>query len=239
MAELSENEFWLIRVYFEKRGFGIGHSISDITWYMMKHSCYDSENIIHSLIEKKVLGLSPNGAKIKFTDYGLELYNSVVKEQKEWEEQKIIKVSNIEHDQILIRSGETFKADRVIREVLSLAEKELCILDAYIGSSLFDLLENSNTRASIRIVTSDKTKRVAITSYKAYKQQYSNIEMRISEYEKAKFHDRFILWDKSRGIHSGHSFKDLGGRDAQLDLIDNAEEQIALFEERWAEANPV
>ena len=55
-------------------------------------------------------------------------------------------------------------------------------------------------------------------------------------YSNIKFHDRFILLDNSSGYHIGHSIKNLGEKDAQINLIKNPIEQISLLEERWLEA---
>ena len=111
----------------------------------------------------------------------MELFKSTVKEQKEWDRQPLIKVSHIQHDQILIRSGEKFKANRIIREIFAQAKKELSILDAYFGSKLFELIEDSNVEARVRIVTSDKITKATISTYKDYKTQYPSAEMRVIE----------------------------------------------------------
>lgn len=239
MAELSKQEFWVIEVYFEDRGFYGSHRIIDIKLYLSRLSFGNADNIIQSLIEKKVLSPSPDGNMVKFTDYGLELYSSMVKTQHEWEKADVIKVSNIEHDQILIHSGEIFKGNRIIREIFSQAKSELCILDPYVGPVLFDLLEDSHNQGRVRIVTSDKTSKGALKTYEAYRAQYALTEMRFTEYEDIKFHDRFVLWDNSQGFHFGHSLKDLGKKDTQINLIKDPCKQTALFDERWAEARPM
>lgn len=237
MSELSSREFWFIQVYSRYRGFNLAPFITDVTSFMsIKMSCHDSDSIIASLIKKKVISLSPDAHKVKFTDYGLELYASMVKSQKDWDGQEIIKVSNIEHDEILIYAGELFKANRIIREMFSEAAKELCVLDPYVGASMFDMLEDLETRAKVRIISSDRCTKAALNAYKG---QYSNVEMRITPYGDVKFHDRFVIWDNSRGYHLGHSIKDLGKKDTQLNLIKEPRKQMALLEKRWDEATSV
>jgi len=232
MPDLSEDEFWLIEVYFKEYGFKSAHYINDIDVKMMRLSCYDAEERVRSLIKKNVLSLSPDGRQVKFTDYGLELYESMVHAQQDWAKQPIIRVSNLNHDQIIIRAGETFKADRVLREIFAVANKELNIVDPYIGSKIFDLIEDAETRAYVYILTSDKISKTTIETYKAYKQQYSYIDMKIIH---GDIHDRFIIWDRSRGFHIGHSLKDLGTKDVQLNLLKHPDVQLKLFEKRWAE----
>jgi hypothetical protein len=51
-----------------------------------------------------------------------------------------------------------------------------------------------------------------------------------------RIHDRFILWDGAHGVHLGHSIKDLGTKDTQVNVLAAPLEQYKLFEERWTEA---
>jgi hypothetical protein len=237
MSELTEKEFWFIRVSFKGGRFYPSDSVIAIAFDMLKyHSFGGAEEIINSLVEKKVLDASPDKRSIKFTDYGLELYNSMVRAQKEWEAQTIIKISNLDRDQVLIRAGETFKANRVLREIVLQVQKELCVIDPYIGSMFFDLIEDVGSMIPVRIITSDKVQKAVVTAYLAFKNQYCCTEMKKTGYE---IHDRYILWDGAHGFHLGHSIKDLGTKDTQLNLLKNASEQWKLFEQRWKEASSI
>ena len=239
VSELSGQEFGVIRKYFHNIGSGGAYLLMDVWHAMVMSQDPKSRNVLEALIKKKVLDCSPDGLKVKFTDYGLELIGSKFSAQKNWDKQKFIKISNINRDEILIRFGETFKANRILREIFSEAKNELCILDPYIGAVLFDLIEDTNPNIKLRIITSDRSKNSAFTAYKSYRSQYANVEMRVSTYDETKFHDRFILWDNWRGFHLGHSIKDLGNKDAQLNLINNPADHMALFEERWRDSNSV
>lgn len=238
MSEISQDEFWFVKVYFRQYpGTNGAHSITDIQMRMLKLHCGNSRSLIESLIAKKVFSLSLDGLKVKFTDYGVELYAAMDADQKTWDQQRIIKVSNLEKGQILIRAGETFKANRVLREILGQARTELCVLDPYIGPQLFDLVEDVNPGILGRLITSDKGPPAAIITYRAFRIQYPAIELRVIDH--GSVHDRFILWDKAKGIHLGHSLKDLGQKDTQLNLIEMPIENISLFEQRWLEARPI
>src|SRR5437867_4105606 len=214
MAELTEREFWLITVYFKHHGrFGGSHDIHRIVMEMLRLSCGDSERIVHALIDKNVLSLSPDKKQVKFTDYGLEMYTAMERAQKDWEKQPIIKVSNIDRDQILIRAGETFRANRILREILQEVHSELCVIDAYLGPEMFDLIEDTNPHLKARLLASDKSPKALITAYKAFQNQYPTVGLRITD--ENKIHDRYILWDGARALHLGHSLKDLGKKDTQ------------------------
>lgn len=238
MSELTKDEFWLINVYFPiHSGINGAHRVHDIVREMQSLSCGNAKQLLNSLIEKRVLSLSPDGNQVKFTDYGLELWYALDAEQKAWEETSIIKISNLEKDQILIRAGEAFKANRILREILSQPRRDLCVLDPYIGPTFFDLIEDVNPTIHGRVITSDKGPSSTITTYQAFRRRYPSVEMRVIR--NSSVHDRFILWDGAMGIHLGHSLKDLGHQDTQLNLIRKPQEQLRLFEQRWSEANAV
>jgi hypothetical protein len=238
MTELTAREYNFLSLRFRRGNIYGSHSISTLSIRMVQEDWFPSVDVvIESLIAKKVFDLSPDGYKVKFTDYGIELFTSMQKAQKDWDRQPIIKISHLNRDQILIRAGESFIANRVLREIISIAQNELCLLDAYVGSIFFDLLEDTNIKVNTRIVTSDKCMPAAFKTYMAYKSQYSHVEMRTIKYSKVKFDDRFILIDGSIGYHSGHSFKDLGTKDSQINKIKDARKQLTLFEDHWKKAS--
>jgi hypothetical protein len=238
MAELTEREFWLITVYFKNyRGLGGSHLFTDIRTHMNILDCRDSEQLIRSLIIKKVLDLSPDKKRVKFTDYGIEMYTAMERAQKSWEDQPIIRISKLDRDQILIRAGETFTANRVLREILHGGRSELCVIDPYLGPAIFDLIQDINPNLKARLLSSDKAPEALTVSFKAFREQYPSVELRITD--ENKIHDRYILLDGSRAFHVGHSLKDLGRRDTQINVVKDPALQFRLFEERWQKANAV
>jgi hypothetical protein len=239
MSDLSINEFWFLRIYEKRLGFLRERIITHVEIVMMELGLYDSKSIMNSLIEKKILRLSERGQELEITKNGLEVYKTAKNIQEKWECHPISNISYTDSSQFLIKSGETFKANRIIREIFAKAEREIWILDPYIGPKLFDLLEDSNHKAEVRVVTSDRTPKGLFSSYLDYKKQYGLIEMRIVPYSDVKFHDRFIFLDESLGFHSGHSLKDLGDKDSQINLIKNPEEHIKIFNDSWANAEKV
>ena len=237
MAELTERELWFITVYKNHHGFSGSHSISDISREMLDLTVVDSEQIIHSLIAKNVLSLSPNKRRVKFTDYGVEIYTAIERAQRDWAKQPIIRISNIDRDQILIHAGETFRANRVLREIIQKVRLELCVIDPYLGPEIFDLIEDINPNLRARLLSSDRASKALTVSFKAFRNQYPTIELRITD--ENKIHDRYILLDGSRAFHVGHSLKDLGQRDTQINVVKDPRPQFQLFEARWKEAKEV
>ena len=239
MSDLSIGEFWFLRIYEKCFGFSRETKITNVEIVMMELEFYDARSIMNSLIEKKVLKLSVRGQELGITKNGREVYGTAKNIQEKWECHPISSISYIDSDELLIRSGEKFKANRIIRQIFGKAEREILILDPYIGARLFDLLEDSNHKAQVKVLTSDRTPKSLISSYLDYKNRYSSVEMRMVQYSDVKFHDRFIFLDASVGYHSGHSFKDLGDKDSQINLLKNPEEHIKIFRDTWNNAEKV
>ena len=145
---------------------------------------------------------------------------------------------NLERGQIPIRAGETFKANRVLREIFAQVRDQVAIVDLYVGTMVFDLLEDSGLCGKrCRLLTATVPSAV-LHAYRAFRSQYgAATEMAVGK--SGELHDRYILWDGAQGFHVGHSLKDLGRKDAQLDLLEAPAQQWALFEERWAAATLV
>ena len=71
------------------------------------------------------------------------------------------------------------------------------------------------------------------STYLAFHKQRPQTEMRTTV---GDIHDRFIIWDGTQGFHLGHSIKDLGTKDTQLNLIAAPHQHLTLFEQRWKQA---
>lgn len=112
--ELSEEEYWVLLVYFESHGFLEPHDILDIQYRLVQLSFHETDAVLRSLIKKNVLSLSPNNKQVRITDYGAELYRATKRAQVEWKAQRIIRVPALDRDVVVIRAGERFKANRVL-----------------------------------------------------------------------------------------------------------------------------
>ena len=80
------------------------------------------------------------------------------------------------------------------------AKQSIIIIDNYIDKKLLDIL--SKTDKNIIVITNKYNN----DDYNKYKQQYTNINIKIDN----NFHDRFIIIDDKELYHFGASFKDLG-----------------------------
>lgn len=235
MSELTKDEFWFISIYFKNdRGFSGTHRITDISIYMRGLSNFQAETTIASLVKKNVLSLSPDGYLVKFTDFGIELFQSMNNEQKEWESKRIIPVITTDRGEIVVRAGEFFTGNRVLRNIISLCQRELCIIDPYVGELLFDLLESKASTVRIRIITSERVSKGSRASMDAFCKQYPKVEVKIRGNN--TLHDRFVIVDGAKAFLFGHSLKDLGKKDTHITTLQNVSQQVRLFEERWKES---
>ncbi len=236
-SKLEQSELWVLDIYFRQYGLHSAHDVGDIRHRLILLSFGETDAVLASLVSKKVLSVSPDQTKVRLTDYGAELYVASKAAEGDWEKRPIIRVSTLDRDEVVIRAGEMFRANRLLRDILSQAQKDLCLVDPYVGSVVFDLCEDAANGIPLRILTSTKAQASAVAAYRAFKAKYPSTEMRTAD--PSTLHDRYILWDRSQGVHLGHSIKDLGTRDTRVSKLQTPTQQFKLFEERWAKAASV
>src|SRR5262249_48246553 len=100
----------------------------------------EGRQVINSLIEKNVFQKSPHGTGIKFTAYGLGLFRAATGAQEKWESDTIAKISVAAHDEVMIRAGDTYLANHLLREIFSAVHKEVAVIDTYVDATFFDYL---------------------------------------------------------------------------------------------------
>jgi len=110
------------------------------------------------------------------------------------------KINNIKSYDGLFFDGQIYDSYSLLLDIFKLAKKEIIIIDNYIDKNLLDIVRKINVK--IIIVTNKYDN----NDYNKYKLQYKNITLKINN----KFHDRFIIIDRSDLFHCGASFKDLG-----------------------------
>ncbi|MDP3024707.1 MAG: hypothetical protein Q8O10_04150 [candidate division Zixibacteria bacterium] len=233
MSELNADEHRLLKLWFcqyanpfqrHQKGYIIAKLVPNIMT--------NARIVMEGLIQKKVLSESPDKAYICLTDFGYELYLHFEQKQRDWNEQEIVKVSDVEKDEILIRKGDIFRGYWIIRNIFLSAQKSIVIQDNYLSPELFKLLSEIQTGIDIKILTSDKQYKEKDPSELAYtklKQQNNQIEMRKSN----NFHGRYIFIDRQFCWEIGHSIKDLGTKDATIKKLRNCEELYTEFEKLW------
>lgn len=111
----------------------------------------------------------------------------------------------------LFFEGQIYDAYSLLIHILSVAKKEIIIIDNYAGIELFDILKD--IKCNIKIITKNTSEELI----KKYNKQYSNVTVIKSN----SFHDRFIIIDNVLLYHSGSSFKDLGKKCFAINKMEN------------------
>lgn len=231
---LSKEEFWFLRMVYQQRHYDGGISISEILGkFSSHHDFHETDYYVEALAKDNVLSISPDGFSFKITDFGVELLQASLTQEKEWEKPGIIRVTQQIRGEILIPAGAHFAAQRVTKEIFGSAKLYLDIIDPYAGAQLFDRISDADISVDVRIITMDQRGR---SYYEAFKKNYPTIEMRALD---KVLHDRFVLVDRVSGYHFGHSLKDLGNKDTRISRLTDVKATMALFEMRWAESKPL
>ncbi|MFZ5953629.1 MAG: hypothetical protein ACOYT8_00850 [Candidatus Dependentiae bacterium] len=187
-------------------------------------------NYIALLVAKNLFVYSPDFSKVKLTEDGIKFIDELMDSEKEWEKRLIIRGPILNYDNLIIRSGELFRANRILRDILYFAEIDLKIIDPYFGSEILDIIEDSGPNRTISIIFSNRVTASTKNTCYLFSSQYDNTKFRILNNQ---IHDRFIICDNKIGFHLGHSLKDLGKKDCQINIDKNTENLLKLFDKRW------
>jgi hypothetical protein len=131
--------------------------------------------------------------------------------------------------QVILRAGETLKANLVLRQIFQSAQSSIDVYDPYIGVRFFALLSDKRPQVSVRILSAD-VKPADRQTAMDFKKDYGGLELRE---QKSGMHDRFIIIDRTTAYMVGHSMKDLGSRDTAVTEAPDPKSVIDLFEDRW------
>jgi len=143
--------------------------------------------------------------------------------------------------EIVIEDGRTYDAYKTIRDIIGRATKKLIIVDSYIDSTLFTLLENAQPNLEIQILTKEMQGDSQLVGEK-YKVQYESkgkgtLEIRTSN----KSHDRFIMADNDI-FHLGASIKDAGRKLCAITEFEGPDTKKELCDDinsYWSDAEGV
>lgn len=128
-----------------------------------------------------------------------------------------------------------------IREILGKAQKNLAVVDGYMGSSLLKTLGALNPGPlTVHLLTkAGKLKADFSTELAAFRKQHATVKLEIRTEE--TFHDRFIVIDEADVYHIGASIKDAGGKAFMISRMQdpiNVTALIASMKQAWAAATP-
>ena len=134
------------------------------------------------------------------------------------------RVSNIEneHKQLVFNNkqlffdGEFYDAYSFIQSLFENANNEIIIIDNYFDRFILDRLVVKKDNVKVIIYTSNNA-RLIDSDISSFNNQYGNLEIKYV----SNVHDRFIIIDKNKLYHLGHSIKDLGKKIFSINELDN------------------
>lgn len=110
--------------------------------------------------------------------------------------------------------GQIFDAYAFVNDFFREAKKEIVLIDNYIDDTVLTLFSKF-PKLTFTIVTKSLSKQLKLDIDK-YNQQYRNLHIQTS----SRYHDRFLLIDKTKAYHLGASLKDLGKKVFAFSEID-------------------
>ena len=117
--------------------------------------------------------------------------------------------------------GQVYDAYSLLYDIFSMFKEEIIIIDNYADKKLLDMI----CKIDKRIIIYSKNMNEELIS--KYNKQYGNVEI----INNCKFHDRFIIIDKSILYNCGASFKDLGNKCFSINKIENKRILNEILEE--------
>lgn len=126
----------------------------------------------------------------------------------------------------LFYNGSFYDAYTLIQSIFESAISEIIIIDNYIDRSILDRLVIKKNNVKTIIYTNINTSRIIGSDINAFNRQYGGLDVKYT----TKVHDRYIIIDRTKLYHLGHSIKDLGKKifsisesdsDIIQDLINN------------------
>ena len=103
-------------------------------------------------------------------------------------------------------NGEFYDAYTLIQAIFESAMSEIIIIDNYVDRSILDRLVVKKNNVKTIIYTNINTSRLIGTDINSFNSQYGGLDVKYT----TKVHDRYIIIDRKKLYHLGHSIKDLG-----------------------------
>ncbi len=102
--------------------------------------------------------------------------------------------------------GEFYDAYTLIQSIFESAENEIIIIDSYVDRTILDRLVVKKNNVSVNIYTDFNKSMISNNDINSFNSQYGLLQV----IDTKKVHDRYIVIDRVKLYHLGHSIKDLG-----------------------------
>ena len=103
--------------------------------------------------------------------------------------------------------GQVYDAFEQMKKFVRMAKAELIVIDPYFDDSVLPLIAQKRPNVSVLVVKNTRKNLLHAVDVAQFNAQYNNT---LTVKESIKFHDRFLIIDKSTLIHIGASLNHLG-----------------------------
>ena len=113
--------------------------------------------------------------------------------------------------------GEFYDAYTLIQSIFESAKNEIIIIDNYVDRSILDRLVVKKNNVSVNIYTDFNKLMISNNDINSFNSQYGLLNV----IDTKKVHDRYIVIDRVKLYHLGHSIKDLGKKIFSISELDS------------------
>jgi len=115
--------------------------------------------------------------------------------------------------------GQVYDAFEQMKKFVRMAKKELIIIDPYFADSVLPLIAQKRKDVEVLVVKNSRSKLLHDVDVEQFNAQYSNsLTVKVSD----RFHDRFLIIDKTTLIHVGASLNNLGKKCFTFSSLDKS-----------------
>ena len=115
--------------------------------------------------------------------------------------------------------GQVYDAFEQMKKFVRMAKKELIIIDPYFADSVLSLIAQKRKDVEVVVIKNSRNKLLHDVDVAQFNAQYANsLTVKVSD----KFHDRFLIIDKTTLIHVGASLNHLGKKCFAFSSLDKS-----------------
>ena len=115
--------------------------------------------------------------------------------------------------------GQVYDAFEQMKKFVRMAKKELIIIDPYFADSVLPLIAQKRKDVEVLVVKNSRSKILHDVDVAQFNAQYANsLTVKVSD----RFHDRFLIIDKTTLIHVGASLNNLGKKCFAFSSLDKS-----------------
>ena len=115
--------------------------------------------------------------------------------------------------------GQVYDAFEQMKKFVRMAKKELIIIDPYFADSVLSLIAQKRKDVEVVVIKNSRNKLLHDVDVAQFNAQYANsLTVKVSD----KFHDRFLIIDKTILIHVGASLNHLGKKCFAFSSLDKS-----------------